>query len=129
MIAPCGMNCGICMAHLREKKKCAGCNNDDHNKPYHCTKCVIKFCGIKQRLNFRFCYDCPQYPCTRLKQLDKRYRTKYNMSMLDNLMKIKEFGLDYFLKAESTKWTCRCGGIICVHKSCCSICGKERAEK
>jgi len=22
LIAPCGMNCGICMAFLREKKKC-----------------------------------------------------------------------------------------------------------
>ena len=129
MIATCGMNCEICMAHLREKKKCNGCNNDDKDKPFHCTKCVIKHCEIKQQLNFNFCYDCPKYPCTRLKQLDKRYRTKYKMSMLDNLAKIKEIGPDNFVQAENERWTCDCGGIICVHKGCCSICGKERVEK
>jgi hypothetical protein len=25
LIAPCGMNCGVCMAYLREKNKCPGC--------------------------------------------------------------------------------------------------------
>ena len=29
LIAPCGMNCGICVGHLREKNRCAGCNSDD----------------------------------------------------------------------------------------------------
>jgi hypothetical protein len=25
LVAPCGMNCGICRAYLREKNKCPGC--------------------------------------------------------------------------------------------------------
>ena len=82
LIAPCGMNCGICMAHLRDRKKCNGCNSDDKDMPFHCTKCAIKFCC-----------DCPTIPCIRLKQLDKRYHTKYKMSMLDNLATIKKDGL------------------------------------
>jgi hypothetical protein len=49
--------------------------------------------------------------------------------MLDNLTAIKEIGLDNFVKKENERWTCDCGGTICVHKNCCSICGKERTEK
>jgi hypothetical protein len=29
MIAPCGMNCGLCIGHLREKKPCGGCFRKD----------------------------------------------------------------------------------------------------
>lgn len=25
LIAPCGMNCGVCIAYLREKNRCQGC--------------------------------------------------------------------------------------------------------
>ena len=32
MIAPCGINCGFCMAHLRDKNKCPGCNSDGPGK-------------------------------------------------------------------------------------------------
>ena len=32
LIAPCGMNCNICMAYLREKNKCPGCREIDINK-------------------------------------------------------------------------------------------------
>lgn len=33
LIAPCGMNCSICMAYLREKNKCPGCRGNDIDKP------------------------------------------------------------------------------------------------
>ena len=129
LIAPCGMNCGICMAHLRERKKCYGCNNDDKDQPFHCTKCMIKFCEIKHQSNSIFCYDCPTYPCKRLKQFDKRYRTKYKMSPIENLAKIKLEGLDKFVQSENVKWTCYCGGIICIHRRNCCNCAKEWIEK
>ena len=29
LIAPCGMNCGICYGYLREKNKCPGCRKRD----------------------------------------------------------------------------------------------------
>jgi hypothetical protein len=32
LVAPCGMNCGICIAYLREKNKCPSCRGDDINK-------------------------------------------------------------------------------------------------
>lgn len=36
----------------------------------------------------------------RLKQLDKRYRTNYNMSMIENLNNIQKLGLKGFLILE-----------------------------
>ncbi|MDD5456566.1 MAG: hypothetical protein PHV30_05985 [Candidatus Margulisbacteria bacterium] len=29
LIAPCGMNCAICLGYLREKNKCPGCSETD----------------------------------------------------------------------------------------------------
>lgn len=36
--------------------------------------------------------------------MDKRYRTKYHMSMIENLDYIKEFGMEKFLTKEGGKW-------------------------
>ena len=117
LIAPCGMNCGICRAHLRKKKKCQGCNTIDVDKPTYCLKCRIKNCNTIQESKSKLCYECNNFPCSRLKQLDKRYRTNYAMSMVENLEQIKNLGMDEFIKNEVIKWTCKnCGGIICVHK-------------
>ncbi|MHC1771177.1 MAG: DUF3795 domain-containing protein [Flexilinea sp.] len=123
MIAACGMNCGICIAYLREKKPCSGCNGTNVNKTLHCIQCVIKNCQLISESKNGFCYECSKFPCLRLQQLDKRYRTKYNMSMIDNLNMIKSDGMQKFLENEKKRWTCtNCGGVICVHKSFCISC-------
>ncbi len=45
--------------------------------------------------------------------MDKRYRIKYNMSMVENLENIKNFGIITFFGTEKQKWTCsECGGTI-----------------
>ncbi len=125
LIAPCGMNCGICMAYLREKNHCPGCNYPDTNKAAICVKCIIKNCEtIKET---KFCFRCDKYPCTRLKNLDKRYRTKYGMSMIENLENIRGLGIRQFVKNERIRWTCpKCGGTINVHRWKCFDCGAER---
>jgi len=123
LIAPCGMNCGICLAYLRNKNTCKGCRGSNDNKPASCIHCIIKNCESLNRTHSNFCYDCDTYPCKRLKQLDKRYRTKYHMSMIDNLEHIKLHGLDKFTQEEHTRWLCKtCGGTICVHRGVCLIC-------
>jgi hypothetical protein len=62
-----------------------------------------------------------------LLHLDKRYRTRYKMSMIENLETIRDFGIRRFLLSEKAKWTCpKCDGIICVHKGHCSNCGAEK---
>jgi len=127
MIAPCGMNCSLCFAHIRDKKKCPGCNEDDVSKPRSCVACVIKNCGELENSDQKFCYICSKFPCKRLRNLDKRYRTKYGMSMIENLGSIQENGIDVFVDSEKLRWNCsECGGIISVHRSNCIYCDSER---
>ena len=127
VIAPCGMNCGICLGYLREKRKCPSCHGEDTNKPAYCIKCIIKNCEMIQLSQSKFCFECEKYPCQRLKQLDKRYRTKYNMSMIENLEYIKKFGINKFIRNEKIRWTCSdCRGTICVHTGYCYSCGKKK---
>lgn len=124
MIAPCGMNCVLCLAYQRQKNRCFGCNNyNTNNELDHIKKCIIKNCDTRNTV--KHCYNCNTYPCKRLKQLDKRYKTKYNMSMIDNLNYIKEKGQKEFLVSEEKRWTCgKCGSLICVHRSKCLKCDK-----
>ncbi len=129
LIAPCGMNCAICMGHLlRDENICPGCRGDDVNKPGNCVRCVIANCDYLENSKSKYCSDkCEKFPCARLRSLDKRYRTKYDMSMLENLKHIEELGIRAFVRNEKVRWTCAlCGGLICVHRGSCSNCGKDR---
>ncbi len=129
LIAPCGMNCEICMAYLREKRSCPGCRGDDTDKSASCLKCIIKNCEVIKTNKSGFCFVCDEYPCRRLKQLDKRYRTKYSMSMIENLESIKRIGLTSFVEIEKKRWRCsKCGGVICVHRGYCSSCGASSSQ-
>lgn len=130
MIAVCGMNCAICMAVLiRKKGKCPGCRGGSKGKSPSCIRCVIKKCSSFRTHKVKYCYACPNYPCARLKHLDKRYRTKYGMSMLENLADIKRLGLKRFVMNEGKRWAClKCGGIICVHRWFCVDCGKKKTK-
>lgn len=130
MLAACGMNCGICMATLlRKYGKCPGCRGGNKDKSPSCIKCVIKKCAFFRNSKSKFCYSCPKYPCARLKHLDKRYRTKYGMSMIENLANIKKQGLKRFVKEEEKRWACpKCGGVICVHRWFCVDCGHKKLK-
>ena len=126
LIAPCGMNCGVCMVYLREKNQCPGCRAADTGKPKTRTKCKIKKCPTLIKQGYKYCFSCAGMPCERLEHLDKRYRAKYNMSMIENLASIARAGVRQFVINESKRWKCpACGGVICVHKGRCSSCGKE----
>lgn len=125
LIAQCGMNCGVCIGYLRDKNKCSGCREDNQD---YCRKCTIKNCKILKENNWKFCSDkCKKYPCTRLKNLDKRYRAKYKMSMLENLESIRKFGIREFVKNERERWKCKkCRNALSVHRDKCLVCGNKR---
>jgi hypothetical protein len=130
LIAPCGMNCRLCWGYIRERNTCPGCRSiggKDSKKSQYRTSCVIKNCEKIATGSLRYCSDrCDRFPCTRLKNLDRRYRTKYGMSMLDNLRMIREFGIRYFICKEKEKWTCPgCGELLCVHRPACLSCGYQ----
>jgi len=109
------MNYAICRGYLREKNQCPGCNIDSKLKPIYCRLCSIKNCEIIKSKNWKYCSsDCDKFPCQRLKKLDKRYRTKYGMSMIENLQFIKDNGIRKFIQHESKRWI-KNGKILCVH--------------
>lgn len=128
LIATCGMNCGVCIGRLREKNKCPGCREFDAYKSSYGRKCIIRSCQILKINNWKFCSDkCEKYPCLRLKNLDKRYRTKYGMSMIENLENIKTAGIEKFVESEQSRWKCpKCGELLCVHRVSCLKCNEIR---
>lgn len=127
LIAPCGMDCGLCARHLRAKDGCTGCRSDDGKKPKYCEVCRIRNCAELGDLESAFCFECAQFPCPRLRRLDKRYRTRYGMSMIENLGRIRARGLGGFVDDERERWRCpTCGGVVCVHKNACIYCGRPR---
>lgn len=127
LIAPCGMDCGLCIGHLRSRKPCPGCNGEDSAKPGHCVSCRIKLCDERPEGRY-FCFDCWKFPCARVRRLDTRYRSKYHMSMLENLERIRDGGIEKFVAAERVRWECAgCGGVVCVHSDVCLSCGRPIA--
>lgn len=124
MLAPCGITCAVCYVHLKKKKPCLGCRGQDASKPEHCRKCEIKDCTIDRGI--KFCFECPAFPCAIIKRLDKSYRHRYQVSLIENGMRIKIVGTKQYLLEEKEKWTCPdCGGIISLHDRICSECGKD----
>ena len=130
LIAPCGMNCNICSRYLALRSDIRG----KGIRMAYCSGCLPqgKDCHYKRQCNLlgkglvRFCHDCDDFPCRRLKTLDKRYRTFYHMSMIENLQYIKENGIGQFLDREKERWQCpQCGEIICCHNGICFNCGLD----
>jgi hypothetical protein len=126
MIAPCGINCGTCMAFLRNKNRCYGCRVEFDSKRKTCTQCKIKNCERLKKTSSKLCYECEIFPCEKIIHIDKRYRTKYRASLMQNLMTIKETGMTNFLELEVKKWTCpECGSTTSIHKNNCLVCSYD----
>ena len=124
LVAPCGMNCGLCMRHLRDKNTCTGCRSDDDGKAKSVLACGIRKCETLRSNMSGFCFECDAFPCERLRRLNIRYDTKYHMSMVQNLEAIRDSGIEVFVESERERWECpECGGVRCVHTDVCIYCG------
>jgi hypothetical protein len=129
IIAPCGINCSLCRAYIRDRLPCPGCRGGDNNKSNSCLTCAIKNCKELAAGGFRFCYFCDKFPCAELKRLEKRYKSKYGVSVIANLERIKTIGVKRFIEEEAAKWTCpECGSLLCMHKPQCVNCGYTRQD-
>ncbi len=73
----------------------------------------------------KFCSKCSKFPCARIRHLDKRYRSKYHLSVIENLQNIEKLGLREFVKQQEKEWTCpKCRkDLICCHHGDCFGCG------
>ncbi len=133
LIAPCGMNCGICKAYLAytrgvPKKRgsvthCAGC------LPRHKNCYIKRGCKKLSKNEVKFCYQCENMPCEKLAHLDRRYRERYGMSMVANLRELEEHGMEAFLKSQTGRYKCpACGDVISVHDGKCYSCKYMKAK-
>ncbi len=133
LIAPCGMNCALCSSYLslkndlrREgfKSYCDGCRPRDKQCAF-----LKKKCKPLQSGQVQYCYECADFPCSSLSHLDKRYRTLYRMSMIENLEFIRDKGIEQFMDKEEEKWRCPdCGETVCCHNGICFNCGVEKLK-
>src|SRR4030042_610894 len=125
LIAPCGMNCGICggyLAHKYDVKSkgirrpyCTGCRPSNRQCAF-----LKKRCNLLLKGKVQYCYECSNYPCEKLNHIDKRYRRHFRMSMIENLDFIKKNGIKRLLEKETELWKCpECGATICCHNGIC----------
>ncbi len=127
LFAPCGMNCMVCYRYVSRTKPCVGCLNADVGKPAHCRKCRIKDCVSAKGCTH--CYACSDYPCSSVKNLDKSYRMRYGVSLLENSRFVKLHGLAAFMKRQKQIFTCpECGGVFSLHDKECSECGRKTCQ-
>ncbi len=133
MIAPCGLDCAICKRALAETDPCPGCLGPDEHKPEFCAKrCGIILCGKRRENGYRFCDECPDYPCGDVLEKENRYTSAYPLyeSPKKNLQAIREKGMEAFIADERNQWTCgECGHVVSVHTGVCSGCGKQYGAK
>ena len=131
LIAPCGMNCGICSSYLAHKNSiprkvvsnCIGCRARDKQCAFLKKKCRDDLKLLKGEIEY--CFECNPFPCEYLIKLDKSYRVKFGMSMIDNLNEIKEKGIDIFIENQENKYKCpKCNNLISVHSKKCFACDK-----
>jgi hypothetical protein len=132
LIAPCGMNCGVCSGYLALKHDlrnkgirmpyCTGCRPRDKRCSF-----LKKRCTLLLNSKVKYCYECNDFPCRELSHIDKRYMTYFRMSMVENLESIKKNGIRQFLEKEEARWKCpECGGVICCHNGICFSCGVSK---
>lgn len=128
MFAPCGMNCAVCYKHVniqKNAKHCEGCLKSDIGKPEHCRKCNIKICV--QQKGCKRCFECNDFPCKLIKNLEKSYNKRYGVSLIENNQTTREKGVAVFLEQDRLKWTCaKCSGAFSLHDGACSECGNTR---
>jgi hypothetical protein len=131
LAAPCGFYCGTCRHYLARSKGllkekglkagCVGCRIKDKNCAF-----IKKKCSLIRKNELDFCFECDNFPCENLTKLHERHLRDDNISMIDNLRRIKEIGAKKWLKEQEEKWSCpECGGNVCVEDGECYDCGSR----
>jgi hypothetical protein len=130
LVAPCGMNCGICKLYLAFSRGLP----KEKGKVSHCNGCLIraKNCYIKRGCKklrtkqVKYCYECAEMPCKNLEHLERRYQERYTTSLVGNLKEVKEKGMEQFLQNQENSFKCsNCRDVVSVHNRECYTCKKK----
>ncbi|MCF8297058.1 MAG: DUF3795 domain-containing protein [Saprospiraceae bacterium] len=113
LVAACGIDCGICELYICKDNKqlydylisigipeskipCEGCRANHGNCPIHPEACETYKCVNSKKLEF--CCECNEFPCVMLNPAaDRADKLPHNLKVF-NLCKIKNSGLEAFVK-------------------------------
>lgn len=106
---------------------CDGCLSDGEIAA-HCQSCAMKKCAANKQ-NVTRCSDCQELPCTRITNFIDTgllHRAEY----LPNLEKIREIGVQEWVKYEEERWLCpSCGLPMSWYDAECGRCGEPRSGR
>jgi hypothetical protein len=95
----------------------------------HCQNCNIRLCALDKQSNSR-CSDCKDLPCYRITNLINMGRYLHRKEYLPNLEKIREMGVQKWVKYEEERWRCpRCGLPMSWYDAECIGCGARRSGR
>lgn len=116
MVAPCGIDCGICEMHVckdnpqllayfiskgypQDKVPCAGCRSISGHCPVIGSQCETYQCVKQQAVEF--CFECQDFPCGKLNPAaDRADLLPHNLKVF-NLCTIRNKGLENFTETSS----------------------------
>jgi hypothetical protein len=113
MIAPCGIDCGVCEMHMcgdnphlheyfiskgypKEKIPCSGCRNVDGKCPVIGEPCATYSCSKSKGIDY--CYECADFPCAMFNPAADRAEILPHNLKVFNLCVVKNRGIDEFIK-------------------------------
>jgi len=95
----------------------------------HCQMCNIRLHALNAQKNSR-CSDCEELPCYRITNLINMGRYLHRDEYLPNLEKIREMGVQEWVKYEEERWRCpRCGLPMSWYDAECAGCEEPRSER
>jgi len=109
------------------KLVCYGCKSD---KVFiNCRACLVKDCAIEK--NIEHCIDCSDYPCKLITDLKDGVKIMPHLvEKEDNLKRIKQVGLQSWLKEQDEKWKCPdCKAYHSWYAIKCNSCGRSLKDK
>ena len=99
-LAPCGVFCGACPSF---NKTCLGCPSENkEQKRKSKWGCKIRKCCYEEK-DIQYCSYCEQFPCEKINKKiinshPRETKFKYRHELLDNAKKLKELGVEKYLK-------------------------------
>jgi len=155
LAAACGTYCGACPAYiakhgtdeqkqlLQQRKSasgpgippsnwmdglvCDGCLSGGQLAA-HCQRCNIRLHALNTQENSR-CSNCEELPCNRITNLINMGGYLHRKEYLPNLEKMREMGVEQWVKYEEKRWLCpKCGLPMSWYDNECARCGEPRSK-
>ncbi len=95
----------------------------------HCQMCNIRLHALDKQKDAR-CTGCEELPCSRITNLINMGQYLHRQEYLPNLKKIREMGVQEWVKKEEARWRCpKCSLPMSWYDAECARCGEPRSKQ